>query len=510
MLSMTNSVIMSQNDNSNAGHLMVKKDIHISDTKQFKCATCSALLTTSSDLRRHERTHYTEKPFHCSFPKCLYSAYQNANLLTHEKTHRSIESRLSHICPLCKKGVSSKSILTRHQKTCDGKTREQKSLKTQANICSVCQKHFSTTHKLNNHKKSHTGELPFKCNVCKKAFSSNEALVKHALIHGEKSFWCNYCEWKGVRKDHLHQHMRVHLKEQKKQNCESDTIIDREKPLDYLCGICGKTFSHSQKEVLLQHLASHHPGNSQSSVHTSFHDIVTYEECDTGKIVLATSVASPQSITEYSQAFILKEAYLDNSDPSSQHLTVHGEGREQYILQQEDGSHVIVYHEDTEGDAREMMEQVIVSDGRDMMEGGHVIVSDGRDMMEAGQVIVSDMMEGGHVVVSDGREMMEAGHVIVSDGREMMEASQVIISDGRDMMEAGQVIISDGRDMMEAGQVIVGNNSLISLPHLAIVAETGIVVGSSNEEENTIAQNDDCEGNLIIVESDRLLVETDS
>merc|ERR1719319_193409 len=114
-------------------------------------------------------------------------------------------------------------------------------------------------------------------------------------------------------------------------------------------------------------------------------------------------------------------------------------------------------------------------------------------MMEAGQVIVSDMMEAGHVIISDGREMMEAG--------------QVIISDGRDMMEAGQVIISDGRDMMEAGQVIVGNNSLISLPHLAIVAETGIVVGSSNEEENTIAQNDDCEGNLIIVESDRLLVE---
>merc|ERR1719319_2248773 len=133
-----------------------------------------------------------------------------------------------------------------------------------------------------------------------------------------------------------------------------------------------------------------------------------------------------------------------------------------------------------------------------MMEAGHVIVSDGREMMEAG-----------HVIVRDGREMMAASHVIISDKREMMEAGQVIISDGREMMEAGQVIISAGRDMMEAGQVIVGNinNSLISLPHLAIVAETGIVVGSSNEEENTIAQNDDCEGNLIIVESDRLLVE---
>jgi len=403
-------------NNASVTYLSVKKDIFNPEDKKFDCVDCNRVFTTSSDLRRHERLHFTQKSFHCSYPNCQYSAFQKANLLSHEQTHRSIESRLSHICPLCKKCVSSKSILTRHQKTCDGKTREQKSLKHQANFCSVCRKHFSTTHKLNNHKKSHTGDLQFKCEVCKKAFSSNEALVKHALIHGEKSFRCDYCEKLWTRKDHLQQHMKVHIKEQKKQNCESDKLIDGEKPLDYLCGICGKTFSHSQKEVLLQHMALHHPENSQSNVQTSFHDIVTYEECDTGKIVLATSVSNPH--------IIFHEAYQDNNETESQHIVIHHS--EAFQDNDVDGQHVVVQH--GEGDNHDQY--------------------------------VLQQADNSHILVYQGEQ----------DHREILVADQ-------------------------------SATALISLPQLAITGSGEVIV-----EE--VEPSDEYEGNLIIVEGDRLLVDS--
>jgi len=202
--------------------------------KIFNCDTCRKTFTTSSDLRRHERTHSLEAQFQCSFENCSFTTKRSDTLKLHEKTHTSIESRLKYPCPSCGKLFSSQQIITRHLKRCD------QMLKNKDLECKVCFKVFSNRSKLKIHIKNHEGKLDFACHVCDRKFATNYALNKHLMVH-EKSFECQHCKKMFARKDNLDSHI--------KRNHEVNNII-----LDYICSYCQKTFNSSDE--LMSHFVA--------------------------------------------------------------------------------------------------------------------------------------------------------------------------------------------------------------------------------------------------------------
>lgn len=75
--------------------------------------------------------------------------------------------------------------------------------------CEVCQKEFKRKEHLAQHMKLHVGVRPFKCDACDKAFNRKEHLLRHKTSHtGAKSFKCEYCQKMFSRKDNLNKHKR--------------------------------------------------------------------------------------------------------------------------------------------------------------------------------------------------------------------------------------------------------------------------------------------------------------
>ncbi|KAJ6643941.1 Specificity protein transcription factor 3 [Pseudolycoriella hygida] len=79
--------------------------------------------------------------------------------------------------------------------------------------CEVCEKVFKRKEHLAQHMKLHLGLRPFKCEEvnCNKAFSRKEHLMRHVISHtGKKMFSCEFCHKLFSRKDNLNKHRRSH------------------------------------------------------------------------------------------------------------------------------------------------------------------------------------------------------------------------------------------------------------------------------------------------------------
>mgnify|MGYP002652669529 CR=1 FL=1 len=83
--------------------------------------------------------------------------------------------------------------------------------------CNKCEYRFDSEKKLNNHiRLMHTtnddnndGKRKHQCNICSKTFVCKSKLERHKLIHtDEKQFCCQYCHRRFRRKDHLQNHMK--------------------------------------------------------------------------------------------------------------------------------------------------------------------------------------------------------------------------------------------------------------------------------------------------------------
>ena len=61
--------------------------------------------------------------------------------------------------------------------------------------CNFCTKKCVRKLDLERHIMTHTGEKPFKCEHCFMEFTTNSNLVKHVRTHtGEKPYSCNICQ----------------------------------------------------------------------------------------------------------------------------------------------------------------------------------------------------------------------------------------------------------------------------------------------------------------------------
>lgn len=77
--------------------------------------------------------------------------------------------------------------------------------------CETCGKLFKRKEHLVQHMKLHIGLRPFTCNEagCNKAFSRKEHLMRHIVSHtGKKMFSCELCQKLFSRKDNLNKHKR--------------------------------------------------------------------------------------------------------------------------------------------------------------------------------------------------------------------------------------------------------------------------------------------------------------
>lgn len=84
-------------------------------------------------------------------------------------------------------------------------------VKIDLRTCDVCEKVFKRKEHLAQHMKLHLGLRPFKCEEkdCNKAFSRKEHLMRHVVSHtGKKMFSCEFCQKLFSRKDNLNKHKR--------------------------------------------------------------------------------------------------------------------------------------------------------------------------------------------------------------------------------------------------------------------------------------------------------------
>lgn len=83
--------------------------------------------------------------------------------------------------------------------------------KTEVPTCEICDKVFKRKEHLAQHLKLHLGLRPFKCEEpnCNKTFSRKEHLMRHCVSHtGKKQFDCEFCHKLFSRKDNLNKHKR--------------------------------------------------------------------------------------------------------------------------------------------------------------------------------------------------------------------------------------------------------------------------------------------------------------
>lgn len=83
--------------------------------------------------------------------------------------------------------------------------------KTDVPTCDICEKVFKRKEHLAQHVKLHLGLRPFKCEEpnCNKAFSRKEHLMRHCVSHtGKKQFDCDICHKLFSRKDNLNKHKK--------------------------------------------------------------------------------------------------------------------------------------------------------------------------------------------------------------------------------------------------------------------------------------------------------------
>ena len=246
------------------GHLRIK---HARQPKYNHCTVCDIWFVTTAQKNKHtEEVHKVPGGYACKCGKILDTRNKwTQHLKSKHSQHRSdkdcwkchecdtvfdTNSKLSYhkytvhdgpkTCDKCGKECSSQPDLAIHMKRVHHAyqiSEEQKVKK-----CDQCDTEFKISKDFDDHLKSvHKCDKAFKCKECDLTWVSHLSLELHYIeSHKKIMFCCDTCGYTTFQDSILQRHRR----------------ITHEGKRDYVCHICGKSFS--KKFMLPDHMAIEH------------------------------------------------------------------------------------------------------------------------------------------------------------------------------------------------------------------------------------------------------------
>uniref|UniRef100_A0A914VXD6 C2H2-type domain-containing protein n=1 Tax=Plectus sambesii TaxID=2011161 RepID=A0A914VXD6_9BILA len=188
----------------------------------FKCATCERVFKSRPLLCRHSRIHTDMRPFACSV--CHKTFPWPEHLHAHMNTHKARK----YNCKECQAEFSSSSALRRHERThqetfryvCNVcgegfhvsepyKIHRRKHAELKPFACGVCGQRYYSRSACRRHTIAHTDERRFECGECGSKFRDRQTADRHQLVHTrERPFRCSVCDLGLATKHNLKMHMR--------------------------------------------------------------------------------------------------------------------------------------------------------------------------------------------------------------------------------------------------------------------------------------------------------------
>jgi Zinc-finger associated domain (zf-AD)/C2H2-type zinc finger/Zinc finger, C2H2 type len=161
--------------------------------KRHQCPTCSKLFDKPSRLRRHQKTHDSEKrPFACEHPDCYQRFLTEASLQRHQIMHSGMTIKVredkTFECIICKKNFHIQEALASHMKT------HKDVMDTMTFPCNLCDQVFNKLNDLTRHRRKHPENKNHKCLICSKMFSQGSHLINHLNRHNNlRTHFCDIC-----------------------------------------------------------------------------------------------------------------------------------------------------------------------------------------------------------------------------------------------------------------------------------------------------------------------------